>query len=400
MVNPIQQGPETPFKIGSENHLELSVVMPCLNEAETVGTCVKKAREFLEKNQIKGEIIVADNGSTDGSQTIAQEEGAKLIHVQARGYGAALKEGINAAQGKYVIMGDADDSYDFSALFPFVQKLREGYELVMGNRFKGGIQPGAMPFLHKYLGNPVLSSLGRLFFKSPAGDFYCGLRGFKKEAVQKLDLQVKGMEYAHEMVVKSTLHHLKITEIPIILSRDGRSRPSHLRTWRDGWRTLRFLLIYSPRWLFFYPGIFMILLGTSVMLWLWPEPRTIGGVTFDIHTMLFASAFIILGLQAVAFALFSKVFAWGTRLIPEDDRITSLLNRITLERGIVLGGILTLTGIAGSIYAVIVWGKTSFGPLVPFSMMRITIPALTALVAGIQIILFSFFLSVLGLIRK
>ena len=388
------------YKTHFENSVELSIVMPCLNEAETLAICIEKARSFLEKNKIKGEIIISDNGSTDGSKSIAKKHGAKVIHVQTKGYGAALKGGIQASQGKYIIMGDADNSYDFSALSPFIEKLREGYDLVMGNRFKGGIQPGAMPLLHKYLGNPVLSSLGRLFFGNSTGDFYCGLRGFNKASIQKLDLQVNGMEFAHEMVVKATLYHLRIAEIPTTLSKDGRSRPSHLRTWRDGWRTLRFLLIYSPRWLFFYPGLLFILLGTAIMLWLVPEPRTIGRVSFDIHTMLYGSAFIILGLQAVSFAMFSKVFALEANLIPEDNRIISILKMITLERGLILGGILALAGLAGSIYAVIVWGKTSFGPLVPFSMMRITIPSLTALMAGIQIILFSFFLSVLGLIRR
>lgn len=239
---------------GFKKACELSVVMPCLNEAETLAVCIDKTSAFLRDNRISGEIIVADNGSTDGSQALARAHGARVVNVPVRGYGAALMAGINEAQGKFVIMGDADDSYDFSALTLFVARLREGYDLVMGNRFKGGIKPGAMPLLHKYLGNPLFSKMGRLFFGSPVGDFYCGLRGFNKAAIQRLNLQTTGMEFAIEMVVKSSLNKLRITEVPTILAPDGRSRPPHLRTWRDGWRTLRFLLIYSPRWLFFLSG--------------------------------------------------------------------------------------------------------------------------------------------------
>ncbi len=383
-----------------ESPCELSIVMPCLNEAETLATCIDKARSFLKENNIMGEIIVADNGSTDGSQAIAEEHGARVVDVPLRGYGAALMGGINAACGRYVIMGDADDSYDFTALGLFVGKLREGYDLVMGNRFKGGIKPGAMPLLHRYLGNPVLTGLGRIFFGSPAGDFHCGLRGFSKEAVDRLNLQTTGMEFASEMVVKATLKGLRITEVPTTLSPDGRSRPPHLKSWRDGWRHLRFMLIYSPRWLFLYPGLFLMVLGFLVMAALTAGPKTIRGVTFDVHTMLYASISIILGLQTVAFALFSKVFAISTRLLPEDSRIESILRVITLERGLILGGLMSAIGLSGSVYAFIVWGRTSFGPLVPSSMMRLAIPSLTFLATGIQIVFASFFLSALRVRHK
>lgn len=384
----------------NEKPCEFSIVMPCLNEAETVAICIDKARAFLASNNINGEIIVADNGSTDGSQAIAEKHGARVINVEMRGYGAALMGGIKAAHGQYVIMGDADDSYSFNELLPFVAKLREGYDLVMGNRFKGGIKPRAMPKLNRYLGNPVLTGIGRLFFRSPSGDFHCGLRGFSKSAIERLDLQTTGMEFASEMVVKAAIHKFRITEVPTTLSPDGRSRPPHLRRWRDGWRHLRFLLIYSPRWLFLYPGITFMALGSAVMFALMSGPKTIGNVTFDIHTMLYAAILIIIGLQTVAFALFSKVFAVNARLIPEDDRIKSALRRMTLERGLILGVLVSLIGIAGSVYAFIVWGGRSFGPLTPSSMMRIVIPSLTFLSVGIQIVFISFFLSVLRLRHK
>jgi len=379
---------------------ELSIVMPCLNEAETLAICIRKARAFLRKHNISGEIIVADNGSSDGSQIIAKKNGARVVTVPLRGYGAALMGGIKAARGRYIIMGDADDSYSFNELAPFVAKLREGYDLVMGNRFKGGIKRGAMPPLHKYFGNPFLTGIGRLFFGSSVGDFQCGLRGFSKSAIERLDLQTTGMEFASEMVVKATLQKLCITEVPTTLSPAGRSRPPHLRTWRDGWRYLRFLLIYSPRWLFLYPGVTLMGLGLLVMFMLLPAPKTIKGVTFDAHTMLYAAILVIIGLQIVAFALFSKVFAINARLIPEDDRVRSALRIITLERGLILGILLTLIGIAGSIYAFIAWRERSFGPLVYSYMMRIVIPSLTFLALGIQIVFMSFFLSVLGLKHK
>jgi len=380
--------------------LELTILMPCLNEAETLEACIRKAMAYLERSGVAGEVLIADNGSTDGSQAIAAGLGARVVQIAERGYGGALKGGIAAARGCYIIMGDSDDSYDFASLDPFVEKLREGYELVMGNRFLGGIVPGAMPPLHKYLGNPVLSFIGRLFFKSPIRDFHCGLRGFSKEAIQRLDLQTSGMEFASEMVVKSTIYRLKLAEVPTTLSPDGRSRPPHLRSWRDGWRHLTFLLIYSPRWLFLIPGALLSLVGTIILLLLVPGPLTLGTVTFDIHTMLYSAVAVILGLQLSAFAIFSKVFAVNARLIPEDGRTALILREATLERGLVLGGVLVVLGAAGSLYGFFAWQATDFGPLVATSMMRVTIPSLTALAVGVQIMFASFFLSTLRLIRK
>lgn len=369
--------------------------MPCLDEAETLGICIDKARDFLSRHNIAGEVLIADNGSTDGSQNIARQHGARVVDVPAKGYGAALWGGIAAAHGRYVIMGDADDSYDFSALEVFVEKLREGYELVMGNRFKGGIRPGAMPPLHRYLGNPVLTGVGRIFFKSPAGDFHCGLRGFNRQSILDIGLRTTGMEFASEMVVRATLHGLRIAEVPTTLSPDGRSRPPHLRSWRDGWRHLRFLLIYSPRWLFLYPGFSLVVLGLLGMLWLLPGPREIGHITFDINTMLYAAVTTLLGLQIVSFGLFSKVFAIDAGLLPPDDRLTDTLRTLTLERGLILGLVLMVLGAIGSIHAVIVWGEHSFGPMVPSDMLRISITSLSLLALGVQIVFANFFLSLL-----
>ena len=379
---------------------ELSIVMPCLNEAETLAVCLTKAQQFLQSHGVKGEVVVADNGGTDGSMAIAEAHGARLVQVPGRGYGSAVMGGIAAARGRFVIIGDADDSYDFTDLWPFLEKLREGYDLVMGNRFKGGIKPGAMPLLHRYLGNPVLSAIGAWFFGSPCGDFHCGLRGFSKEAITKLNLQTSGMEFASEMVVKATLYGLRICEVPTTLSPDGRSRKPHLRSWRDGWRHLRFLLIYSPRWLFLYPGISLMSLGLLIMILLLPRPLTIGGISFDIHTMLYASAAIILGFQMIAFAIFSKVFAVNTQLLPEDSRIDFIKKRPVLEIGICLGFILFLLGITGSVLAVTRWESVAFGPLIPSAIMRVVIPSVTALILGIQMILSSFFIAILQLSRR
>ncbi|HUJ71047.1 MAG TPA: glycosyltransferase family 2 protein, partial [Verrucomicrobiae bacterium] len=299
---------EHPSELKDPN-VELSIVMPCLNEAETLATCIQKAQQWLAANHVEGEVVVADNGSTDGSREIAARLGAHVEPIATRGYGSALQGGIQAAKGRFIIMGDADDSYDFGNLQPFLDKLREGYELVMGNRFLGGIEPGAMPPLHRYLGNPVLTGIGRLFFRSPCRDFHCGLRGFNREAILKLDLRTTGMEFASEMVVKATLNKLKVTEVPTTLSPDGRSRPPHLRSWRDGWRHLRFLLLYSPRWLFLYPGFGVMLVGLLGGLWLLRGPLTVGNVGFDVQTLLYCAAAVIIGFQAVVFAVFTKIFA-------------------------------------------------------------------------------------------
>ena len=376
--------------------VELSIVIPCLNEAETLGTCIRKAQQCLRQEGIDGEIIVADNGSTDGSQEIAQQMGARVTHVTERGYGNALSQGIAVANGTYIIMGDADDSYDFSDLSLFVAQLRKGYDLVMGNRFKGGIQPGAMPFLHKYLGNPGLTLLGKLFFHSPCNDFYCGLRGFRREAIQGLQLCSTGMEFALEMVAKASLHRLRVAEVPITLYPDGRSRSPHLRTWRDGWRSLRFFLLYSPRWLFLYPGLLLVLVGLSVGLWLLPSTHGV----FDIHTLLYAAAAMIVGFQAVNFAVFTKLFAINQGLLPEDHRFLRLFEYIDLEKGLLLGALLLLTGFVGSLGAFLIWEQRGFGALEATTMMRLTIPSVTALVLGSQVLLSSFFLSILGLVRR
>jgi glycosyltransferase involved in cell wall biosynthesis len=384
----------------SPSSIEVSVVMPCLNEAATLGACIQKARAGLESNQVIAEIIVADNGSTDESPRIAEEMGARVVHVESRGYGAALMGGINAARGKFIIMGDADDTYDFNALGPFIDKLREGNDLVMGNRFKGGIQAGAMPKLHRYLGNPVLTGLGRLFFRSPCGDFHCGLRGFRKEAVMQMGLRTTGMEFASEMVVKATLHNLRIAEVPTTLAPDARSRAPHLRTWRDGWRHLRFLLLYSPRWLFLYPGAGLMAVGIAAGTWLEVGPVTIGNIRLDIHSLLYAAAAVVVGFQAIIFALFTKIFAITEGLLPEDPKLKKVFRYVTLEAGLALGIVILLLGVTGSILAVNDWGFRSFGNLDPQSEMRVAIPSVTALILGSQIVLSSFFLSVLGLNRK
>ena len=390
----------TPSEITTDgNRTELSILMPCLNEAETLATCIEKAQKALEDLNVRGEIVIADNGSTDGSPEIASALGARVIHVAQKGYGSALLGGIKAARGKYIIMGDADDSYDFTNLGPFLEKLRAGYDLVMGNRFKGGIAPNAMSPLHKYLGNPVLTGIGRLFFRSPCGDFHCGLRGFSKAAIQRLDLRTTGMEFASETVVKASLHGLRIAEVPTTLSVDGRNRPPHLRSWRDGWRHLRFLLLYSPRWLFLYPGLLLMLAGAVVSGWLLVGPRVVDGITLDIHTFLYAAMAIVIGYQTVIFAIFTKVFAITEGLLPEDPRLKTLFDYIKLETGILAGVLLLVAGLGLSIYALSFWSATSFGPLDPSRTLRLVIPAVTLIALGLQTVLSSFFLSILGLER-
>jgi len=380
--------------------IELSVVMPCLNERATVGTCVKKALSAMERHGIRGEVIVADNGSTDGSQQIAKDHGARVVPIETRGYGSALRGGIAAARGRFVLMGDADDSYDFTQVHMFVDKLREGYDLVMGNRFQGGILPGAMPPLHRYLGNPVLTGIGRLFFNCPVGDFHCGLRAFHREAIEGLGLRTQGMEFATEMVVKATAFRLRVTEIPTTLSPDGRDRAPHLRTWRDGWRHLRFLLLYSPRWLFLYPGIALFVLGTVISALLIRGPVVIGGVGFDINTLLFAAMSILIGFQSVVFATFTKVFAISEGLLPEDPRLSGLFRYITLEVGLVVGVLLVLAGAGAWALGLEYWRSHHFGPLDPEKTLRIVIPGVVFFTLGFQIILSSFFLSVLGMSRR
>ena len=389
-----------PVFLRNSGDVEVSVVMPCLNEAETLERCILAAQKAFEDASISGEVIVADNGSTDGSQDIAARFGAHVVCIPTRGYGSALMGGITAANGKYIVMGDADASYDFSHIPRFLKELRAGNDLVMGNRFLGGILPGAMPPLHKYLGNPVLTRIGRLFFGGSCGDFYCGLRGFSKLAYERMDLRTTGMEFATEMVVKANLLGMKIGEVPTTLSPDGRTRPPHLRTWRDGWRTLRFFLLYSPRWLFLYPGFALMLVGCAVGAWLLPEPRKVGAVIFDVHTMLYAAIAVLLGFQAIAFAVFTKLFAISEGLLPPDPVLENFFSYLRLEIGLVVGTILTSAGLAASIYAVKIWGAHSFGALDFSQTLRIVIPAVLCLTLGVQTIFSSFFLSVLGMRRK
>ncbi len=389
-----------PLAASSPAEVEVAVVLPCLNEEKTIGPCVAQALETFARAGLRGEVIVADNGSTDRSAEIARGLGARVIPVERKGYGSALMGGILAARGEYIVMGDADQSYDFTQVPEFVAKLREGYDLVMGNRFTGGIEAGAMPPLHRYLGNPVLTAVGRLFFKSKCSDFHCGLRGFRRDAVLKLGLRTTGMEFASEMIVKATLFQLRITEIPTTLRPDARGTPSHLRTWRDGWRHLRFLLLYSPRWLFLYPGFALMIVGTLAGLSLLPGPRTIRGVTFDVHTLLFSAVLVLLGFQSVNFAVFTKVFAITEGLAPEDQRLNRLFRHITLEVGLIAGGLLTAAGLAAWIFAITTWGRLHLGPLNPEETLRVTIPGGVLVAVGFETILSSFFLSVLGMARR
>lgn len=379
---------------------EVTVLMPCLNEAKTLPACITKARECLKRGGVSAEIVVADNGSTDGSQEIARSLGARVVDVPTRGYGAALLGGIAAARGRYIIMGDADDSYDFSDLMPFVRALREGHDLVMGNRFAGGIRPGAMPWLNRYVGNPVLSAVGKVLFRSSVGDFHCGLRGFSKEAAQRMDLRTTGMEFASEMVVKAALLGMRVTEVPTTLSPDGRGRPPHLRRWRDGWRHLRFMLVYSPRYLFFYPGLLLLLLGVLLGVWLLGGPRTVAGVTLDVHTLLVAAAAVLVGFQAVAFAVLTQTFARSEGLMPRSAKAAKLLPLLTLERGLIAGTGVLLVGVAMIALAVWQWGSVGFGELDYQRTMRMVIPGVTLTALGVQAVLSSCFIGILTIRRR
>jgi hypothetical protein len=381
-------------------NIELSIVMPCLNEAETLARCIQKARAGLEKAGVTGEVVVADNGSTDGSQELARAHGARVVTVSARGYGSALRGGIEAAAGKWIIMGDADDSYDFSNIVGFVEKLRAGHDLVMGCRMPHGggtILPGAMPWKNRWLGNPVLSMIGRTFFKCPAQDFHCGLRGFSKAAYERMELKTTGMEFASEMVIKATLKSLRITEVPITLHKDGRSRPPHLKPWRDGWRHLRFMLIYSPRWLFLVPGLLLGLVGSMGTIALVGGAQTIGKVTVDVGTLTVTGMMVIVGVQLIAFAFFTKVFAIAEGLLPEDPKLARLFQYFTLEKGIVAGLLVLLAGLILLARAVWLWQQVDYGVMPYADNLRRLIPAATFVVLGVQGIFSSFFMSVLGL---
>lgn len=371
--------------------------MPCLNEAETLEICLKKAHKCLTEHDIAYEIIVADNGSTDGSIAIAERNNAKVVHVKEKGYGHALFGGISAANSEYVIMGDCDDSYNFLGLMPFIDQLRQGYDLVMGNRFQGGIDQDAMPKLHRYFGNPFLSFIGRLFFNSNLGDFYCGLRGFRKDAFEKMKVNSRGMEFALEMVVKSTIYNLKIKEIPTTLSPDGRSRKPHLRTFRDGWRSLRFFLLYSPRWLFLIPGLILFIVGSLLSVALIFSRIEVMGAVLDVHTLLFAHLAALLGMEMVFFYVFAKVYAVTNNFLPESKTYDTIRRIFTLEKGLVIGLVILLSGLGLSGYSFFSWSDTGFGELDYTNTMRLVMPAVLLIAMGFQMILYSFFLSILSI---
>lgn len=377
--------------------IELTILMPCLNEAETLAVCIDKAKGYLERTGIDGEVLIADNGSTDGSQQIARDHGARVIDIPVRGYGAALIGGIEAARGRYVIMGDADDSYDFTRLDSFVERLRAGDDLVMGNRFRGGIAPGAMPPLHKYLGNPVLSWVGRTFFKSPIRDFHCGLRGFNRESMLGLRLQTTGMEFASEMVVKASLGGLAISEVPTTLDKDGRSRPPHLRSWRDGWRHLKFLLIFSPRWLFLIPGAVAFFAGVLGTAFLAVGPLVVGDIGFDVATQIYLAALTAVGYQAILFAILAKIYAQheGFR-IPRSRNFDRIERRISLESGALAGVALFLIGLVIGIVQLATWAGTGFGSLDGTATLRAAVPAALLMILGSQTVMAGMFLGVLA----
>lgn len=384
----------------NQDNIEVSVVMPCLNEARTVGICVAKARASLETLGIHGEVIVADNGSTDGSQLIAEAHGARVAPVSRKGYGAAIQGGIASARGRFIIMGDADDSYDFTNLGPFVERLRGGDDLVMGNRFRGGIAPGAMPWHHKYIGNPVLTGILNLFFRTPIRDAHCGLRGFRKDSYQKLGLTTPGMEFASEMVVKASLHGQKISEVPTTLKPDGRDRPPHLRSFRDGWRHLRFLLLMCPLWLFLIPAGFLMGAGLGLMLWLTPGPQQIGSVTFDIHTMLLGTLAILMGYQVLWMWLFAKIHGWTSGLLPAQTFKVRLFDYLNLERGLLFGFGMLAAGIALIAWLFQSWYANNMGPLEVQVTFRYALWGFVLMVLGGQTIFGSFFLSMLGMTEQ
>jgi glycosyltransferase involved in cell wall biosynthesis len=384
----------------AEQACGLSVVLPCLNEAETLATCVTKAQRSMRELGVDGEVIVADNGSTDRSREIAHRLGARVIDVPRRGYGRALLGGIAAARSEFVVMADADDSYDLRQLGPFLEALHGGADLVMGNRFLGGIKRGAMPNLNRYLGNPVLTRLGRLLFRSPSGDFHCGMRGLRRSSILSLGLRTAGMEFASEMVVRATLADLEIKEVPVTLSPDGRTRAPHLRPWRDGWRHLRFLLLYSPRWLFLYPGIALILAGTALGIALLPGPLHFGGVGLDINAFVYCAVAVIIGFQAVTFSVFARAFAATEGLLPPSKNMERIFRFVTLEVGLAAGLVLFLAGLGLSIYTVAFWSGRSFGALSTSSTIRLVVPAATFMILGLETVLASFFLSILGISRR
>lgn len=374
--------------------IELTVLMPCLNEARTIHRCIAKALAFFDRAGISGEVLVADNGSSDGSIEIARAIGARVIRVEARGYGNALRTGIAHARGRFVIMGDADDSYDFSKLDMFVERLRSGDQLVMGNRFSGSIEPGAMPWHHRYVGNPVLSFVGRLLYASEVGDFHCGLRGFCRDAIVRLNLASEGMEFASEMVVKASLHSLRISEVPTTLAKDGRDRPPHLRSFRDGWRHLRFLFLHCPRWLFLYPGIALFLAGVVFQAVLYFGPVQFAQVGLDVHSMLFAAAALIVGLQIIVYWVVSQYIAWLHQIFPSIPRLVRQLTEISLERGLLFGGGVFLIGLTLALWETYAWVLSGFAAREPTQLMREVIPSISMMVTGAELTLASLFVSI------
>ena len=377
--------------------LELTILMPCLNEAQTLAVCIRKAQGFIQDSDVEAEILIADNGSTDGSQQIACDLGVRVVPVPVPGYGAALYHGAIAARGRFIVMGDADDSYDFGETGPLLARLRQGADLVMGNRFRGGIRPGAMPWKNRYIGNPILSAIGQLLFRCPAKDFHCGLRGFSAEAFRRMDLRTTGMEFASEMVIKATLLKMRIQETPVTLSPDGRNRPPHLRPWRDGWRHLRFMLLFSPRWLLLYPGLLLTLVGLGGVTRLMLGPLHLGAVTLSMHTMVGFASMVMIGFQVTLFSLFARIFAFEEGLLPEDQTLKRLYSLFTLEKGLILGVILLLAGLALGMRSVAGWAGHHFGNLDPEHVMRLVIPATMLVTVGVQTIFSSFFFSILGL---
>jgi glycosyltransferase involved in cell wall biosynthesis len=380
--------------------VEFSVVIPCLNERQTLGDVISSARRSIESLGISAEIVVADNGSSDGSPELAAELGARVVRVHERGYGAALMGGVAAARGEYVLMGDSDGSYDFTSIAPFIESLRDGCDVVVGNRFAGGIAPGAMPFLHRYVGNPLLSFISRRLFRTGCGDVYCGLRGFRRAAVLDLDLRSLGMEYAIEMVVKAKLSGLRVVETPTRLFPDARDRKPHLRTWQDGWRSLRLLLLYSPRWLFLYPGVTLAGVGAAVFFWLLPAQRIVGGVAFDVHTLFYAAVAIVIGVQAITFAVLANAFAISEGLLPVNAQLPVPFRWMTSAGAFVAGGLLTIAGFASSVAALEIWGHRSFGELHYSHTLRFVIPGGVSLALGCELLFAAFLMSLLELRRR
>jgi Glycosyl transferase family 2 len=380
--------------------IQLTIVMPCLNEAETLATCIQKAQAGLKRAGVCGEVVVADNGSTDGSLTIAEQNGARVVHVREKGYGSALRGGIEAARGDWIVLGDADDSYDFSHLEGFVKKFQEGYELVMGCRMPSGggsIAPGAMPWKNRWVGNPALSFVGRLFFHCPVRDFHCGLRGVTPAAYRQMELKTTGMEFASEMVIKATLKSLRIAEVPITLYRDGRSRPPHLKPWRDGWRHLRFMLLFSPRWLFTWPGLALLVLGLAMAVPLCISPVRLGRVQFDTNTLLVAGMMIIVGFQVLFFGLFTRLYCVARGLLPDNPQLRRLLTWFSLERGLGAGLLIATMGLGFLVAAILKWRAAGFGIISYPESLRLVIPAVTCVTLGVQTLFSSFFLSILEL---